>query len=191
MLLQLLESASLLAGTSSSAEVMAEVRQRFAIELDARTAADLETVRNSIGRTLPAGVGIEHLTRERMGSVVESSLFLALDDLRKLPVIRVAFEPGLVRQTPFAEIAIIDEGDAIVVEGMPPSLELSPELVGAKGVSAHTISFVLEVPRPVLETSGAEMKAKDALSWTFDLGHLAARTSADRAWIRVKYAKVA
>lgn len=190
MLRRMLEGATSLAGSAAECDesALSEVFHSFAAELDDRAALDAAHVRESVTRTLPKGVELEALKRERAGFVVTSSFVLRLDDLRQLPIIRVAFEPGLLRQAPFGDLRIVDLEQAILVEGMPPPLTLNPEVAHAAGAAAHAIALTLDVRLPLLESNHSEVVEGAGLCWRFDLARLAARSESDQSWIRARFA---
>lgn len=165
-------------------EELAAAAKAFGEELEGQSA---DTLEKSMRRTLPQGVKVAALEVERDGMRVSTTTTYALDDIKKLPILRMSFEPGQPRQRPFADISVALSQDGLTIEGMPPPIELNAPDVPEEALREHALSFALRIDLPVLESNAVE-DGDGRLIWRFDGARLRDRTAEDRAWIRVKYA---
>lgn len=172
-------------------EEMAVAVQAFRRHLQATRAEDEARIRKELTRGLPAGVQLETTGFDVFEDLVVTNTTFALDDLRKLPLLRMSFEPGSARSRPFAELVVSEDERGLQVLGMPPALSLEGGEGSSEPLSALELRFELEVERPVLECSASEVGRGKAgvLSWRFDGARLSARTPDDAGWIHVCHAR--
>lgn len=171
-------------GGEVSAEELAAAAKAFGEELEGQSSEELE---KSMRRTLPQGVKIAGLDVQRDGLRVTTTTTYALDDIKKLPILRMSFEPGQPRQRPFADISVALTQDGLTVEGMPPPLDLDTPDVPEEDLRQHALSFGLKIDLPVLE-SNADEADEGRLQWRFDGVRLRDRAAEDKGWIRARYA---
>lgn len=160
-------------GAAPDAAALTSAERAFRAELNAQREARAEALRESMERSLIAGVTLGPLELEVGEVMIVARARFVLDDLRKLPLIRVSFEPDLPRERPFEHFRVTEAADELRLTGRLEAFAPPREAAATEGVGGQGLA--IELPRPARSSNAhrVDASAPNRLEWYFDLAQWA------------------
>lgn len=155
-------------GTEPDPAALERASSAFRAELIAAAQERAELLRQSMERSLIEGVTLGAVELEVQEELLIARTRFDLEDLRKLPLIRVSFEPGLPRERPFEHFRVTELRDELRLTGTLESVGLPQGAAFTERVGG--LGLWIELPRPVRSSNAhrADPASPTRLEWFFD-----------------------